>query len=269
MRLLSEVKRVRTWVMPAALMLAGITIASVLIWLRPDTKEADENLSTTAYVAVATNFKSTADQLIAAFTAQHHHQLIVVSGSTGKLFNQIKQGAPFDLFLSADAQRAGFLIDEGFAVPGSQTTYAVGRLVLLGNQPTTLEDLKRNQFRRLAMANPKLAPYGLAASQTLETLALNHVLADKIVMGENVGQAYAMVATGNADLGFVALSMIQPAARTQAWLVPAEYHDPIRQDLVLLKHGQNNPAAQAFIQFLSSRQAGALIETAGYQGNST
>lgn len=258
----------RTWVMPAVLILAGITAATMLIRQSPSTTEPNENLSTTAYIAVATNFKTTADQLITAFTAQQHHQLIAVSGSTGKLYNQIKQGAPFDIFLSADAQRAGLLIDEGFAVSGSQTTYAVGRLVLLGNQLTTLADLKRNQFRRLAMANPKLAPYGLAAAQTLETLALNHVLADKIVMGENVGQAYAMVATGNADLGFVALSMIKPAQQAQSWLVPAEFHDPIRQDLVLLRHGQNNPAAQAFLDFLSSREANALIEAAGYQGNS-
>ncbi len=259
----------RTWVMPLAFMLAGITVVSLLARQGPSTTEANEDVSVTAYIAVATNFKTTADQLTSAFMAQQQHQLIIVSGSTGKLFNQIKQGAPFDLFLSADEQRASRLIDEGFAVQGSQSTYAVGRLVLLGNQPHPLTDLKGNQFRRLAVANPKLAPYGLAAAQTLKKLDLEKVLADKIVTGENVGQAYAMVATGNADLGFVALSMIESAEQAQAWMVPADYHDPIRQDLVLLKHGQNNPAAQAFLSFLSSSQAQTLIEAAGYGRHSS
>ena len=259
----------RTWVMPAAFLLAGIAIVSLLTRQGLSTTEADADVRATAYVAVATNFKTTADQLTSAFMAQQQHQLIIVSGSTGKLFNQIKQGAPFDLFLSADAQRASRLVDEGFAVPGSQATYAVGRLALLSRQPTSLTELKGNQFRRLAMANPNLAPYGLAAAQTLKKLELEQVLTDKIVTGENVGQAYAMVATGNADLAFVALSMIDPALRAQAWMVPADYHEPIRQDMVLLKHGQNNPAARAFQSFLSSSQAQTLIEAAGYQSNAT
>jgi len=257
----------RIWVMPVAFMLAGITVASLLARQASSTADANAGVSATAYVAVATNFKTTIDQLTGAFMAQQQHQLVVVSGSTGKLFNQIRQGAPFDLFLSADAQRASRLIDEGFAVQGSQLTYAVGRLALLGTQPNPLTILKNNQFLRLAVANPRLAPYGLAAAQTLEKLKLEQIPTDKIVTGENVGQAYAMVATGNADLGFVALSMIEPARQAHTWIVPAEYHDPIRQDLVLLKRGQNNPAALAFLSFLSSSQAQMLIESAGYQSN--
>jgi molybdate transport system substrate-binding protein len=260
---------VRTWVMPVAFLLAGITVVSLLARQGLSTTAANADISSTAYVAVATNFKTTADQLTSAFMAQQQHQLILVSGSTGKLFNQIKQGAPFDLFLSADAQRASHLIDDGFAVQGSQSTYAEGRLVLLGSKPDPLTTLKDNQFRRLAVANPKLAPYGLAAAQTLKKLELEQLVGDKIVMGENVGQAYAMVATGNADLGFTALSMIEPAQQAQAWRVPADYHDPIKQDLVLLKHGQNNPAALAFLKFLSSSQAHTLIEAAGYGRHSS
>ncbi|MCR9259504.1 MAG: molybdate ABC transporter substrate-binding protein [Pseudomonadaceae bacterium] len=258
----------RTWVVPVAFMLAGITIVSLLATQRPAPTEANADSSATAYVAVATNFRTTADQLTNAFMAQQQHQLIIVSGSTGKLFNQIKQGAPFDLFLSADAQRASRLIDEGFAVQGSQTTYALGRLALLGVQPSPLEDLKANQFRRLAVANARLAPYGLAAAQTLTKLGMQQVLADKIVTGENVGQAYAMVATGNADLGFVSLSMISPAQQAHTWIVPDDYHEPIRQDLVLLTQGQNNPAALAFLSFMSTSQARKLIEAAGYWSHS-
>ncbi|XOV82573.1 MAG: molybdate ABC transporter substrate-binding protein [bacterium] len=255
----------RAWLMPAGLFLAGMAVASLIISRSSDATQTRKADSATAYIAVATNFRTTADQLVAAFTRTHRHQLIVVSGATGKLFNQITQGAPFDVFLSADHERARRLLDEGRALPGSQKTYAFGRLVLLGTQRDPLHTLQNNQYQRLAMANPKLAPYGLAATQTLDTLGLSQAAAAKTVMGENVGQAYAMVATGNADLAFVALSMLKPAQKSRSWLVPTDHHEPIRQDLVLLEKGARNPAALAFLAFLDSDAAISIIEDAGYQ----
>jgi molybdate transport system substrate-binding protein len=217
-----------------------------------------------AYAAVATNFRATAEHLLTEFHSQSPYRLALVSGSTGKLFNQVKHGAPYDLFLSADEDRAQRLIDEGLAVPNTRATYALGQLVLIGQTTVGQQELQESHFRNLAMANPKLAPYGLAAAQTLASLELSEKLADKIVMGENVGQAYAMVVTGNAEIGLVAYSLIEPANIANVWLIPGLYHDPIKQDLVLLNHGQANPAAIAFREFILSCASAEIIEAAGY-----
>lgn len=244
-----------------------LTLACVLLATHPSAETAGSKKPSNipdAYVAVATNFRATAEQLTAAFHSESPHRLAIVSGSTGKLFNQVKHGAPYDLFLSADESRAQRLIDEGFAVPCSRATYAVGQLVLIGQTPVGQKELQESKFRNLAMANPKLAPYGLAAAQTLTYLELTDELADKIVMGENVGQAYAMVVTGNAEVGLVAYSLVEPAKQANVWLIPDFYHDPIKQDLVLLNRGQANPAAIAFRQFILSTAGAGIIAAAGY-----
>ena len=244
------------------LMLAGFLLATHASAESAVSKKTTH--SPDAYAAVATNFRATAEHLLTEFHSRSPHQLALVSGSTGKLFNQVKHGAPFDLFLSADEGRAQRLIDEGLAVPNTRATYAIGQLVLIGQTKVAQKDLQESGFRSLAMANPKLAPYGLAAAQTLAHLKLSEKLADKIVMGENVGQAYAMVVTGNAEIGLVAYSLIAPAEKANAWLIPGLYHKPIKQDLVLLNHGQDNPAAIAFREFILSTASADIIEAAGY-----
>ena len=226
----------------------------------------------TALIAVAANFAEIAGALEEAFEGQSPHDVTVTTGSTGKLYAQIVKGAPFDVFLSADRARAARLEDEGHAVAGSRFTYAVGRLTLWSAHEDRISDngpavLGEDDFRALAIANPELAPYGLAARQTLENLGLLDAVSDRIVMGENIGQAFSMVATGNAELGFIALSYVMsPRNETPGswWAVPADLHDPIRQDAVLTARGAENAAARAFLDFLKSDEAGELIERYGY-----
>lgn len=225
-----------------------------------------------AVVAVAANFAEVAERLEAEFERETGHTLTFVAGSTGKLYAQIGTGAPFDAFLAADQARPERLEEEGLAVAGSRFTYATGRLTLWSPEPGRVgEDgsatLRQGEFRRLSIANPALAPYGAAAQQTLEKLGLWEGLKDKLVMGETVGQAHAMVASGNAELGFVALSYVQsPRNRTPGsrWDVPGELYAPIRQDAVLLARAAGNPAARGFLDYLRSARAKALIETYGY-----
>jgi len=216
-----------------------------------------------ATVAVATNFKLPAERLSELFHQQQpEHRIRLVSGSTGKLYTQILHGAPFDLFLAADSERPALLETQGLSVAGTRRTYALGQLALLGQTPTNRDTLSAGQFRSLAMANPQLAPYGLAAQQTLTGLGVAISEKTRLVYGENVGQAYAMVATGNAELGLVARSLLQP--NDQAWLVPSHLHAPIRQQLVLLQRGADNHAATAFLGFLRSAEAAAAIAAFGY-----
>lgn len=225
-----------------------------------------------ATIAVAGNFSEVAERLEADFERESGHDLTFVVGSTGKLYAQIAHGAPFDAFLAADRARPERLEDEGLAVAGSRFTYATGRLTLWSREPGRVggdgaATLRQGGFRLLAIANPALAPYGEAARQTLEGLGLRERLEGKIVMGETIGQAHALVASGNAELGFVALSyVLSPRNETEGsrWDVPADLHEPIRQDAVLLSRAARNPAARGFLHFLRGAAARAVIETYGY-----
>ncbi len=225
-----------------------------------------------ALVAVASNFKEPLDRLETAFETGTDHRLIVVPGSTGKLYAQIVNGAPFDMLLAADRERPRLLEESGRAVAGSRFTYAVGRLVLWSADPHTVGAdgaaiLRQGAFRRLAIANPDLAPYGKAALQVLDALSLTERLRPKLVMGENIGQAFTLAATGNADLGFVALSQVQGLDRAKAgssWEPSRTLYEPIRQDAVLLARASGNEAAHAFLDYLKSEAARTLIERSGY-----
>ncbi len=225
-----------------------------------------------AVVAVAANFTEVVERLDADFERDSRHTVTVVAGSTGKLYAQIANGAPFDAFLAADQQRPERLEKEGLAVAGSRFTYATGRLTLWSRDPGRVGSdgaatLRQGKFRLLAIANPELAPYGAAAKQALEKLALWDRFKDRIVMGETIGQAHAMVASGNAELGFVALSsVLSPRTETKGsrWEVPPDLYAPIRQDAVLLSRAAGNAAARGFLAFLRSDKAKALIESYGY-----
>lgn len=222
-----------------------------------------------AVVAVAANFTEVAEQLEKEFERQSGHTLTFVAGSTGKLYAQIANGAPFDVFLSADQERPERLEKERLAVAGSRFTYATGRLALWSSEPGRVgaATLRRGEFRRLAIANPELAPYGAAAKETLEKLGLWERFKERIVMGETIGQAHTLVASGNAELGFVALSSLlspQSEAKGSRWDVPAGLHAPIHQDAVLLTRAAGNAAARGFLDFLRSAKVKAVIRSYGY-----
>ncbi len=221
-------------------------------------------------VAVASNFRPTLDALVQAFESGSEHRVEVVSGSTGKLYAQIVQGAPFDLLLAADAERPRRLEAEGRIRPGSRFTYAIGRLVLWSPDPQRVDGegrvLKQGDFRYLAIANPKLAPYGRAARQLLQAMGLWPDLQGRLLRGENIAQAYHFVASGNAELGFVAWSQLRgPAGRGEEgswWLPTGNLHDPIEQQLVLLS---DRAGARAFHAFLAGAEAERIIESHGYE----
>ena len=237
--------------------------ATLLALLSPQIARAD-----TALVAVAANFAEPAAALIAAFEAQSDHDITLSSGATGKLYAQITFGAPYDILLAADAARPERLEAEGKAVQGSRFTYATGRLALWSanaDTPPAPDTLQTARYRRLAIANPALAPYGLAAQQALA--ALNIETGARLVMGENIAQTFAMTATGNAEYGLVALSLILSAANkgpTAHWLIPADLHDPVAQQAVLLTRAEDNAAAKDFLDFLKSDAARELIAGQGY-----
>ncbi len=222
-------------------------------------------------MAVASNFADTLERLAAAFESSSGHRVLASAGSTGKLYAQITNGAPFEVFLAADTLRPRLLEQRGAAVAGSRMTYAVGRLVLWSAQTDLVDGrgaiLGTGQFRHLALANPDTAPYGAAARQVLEHMNLWRDLSPRLVRGENITQAFHFVATGNAELGFVALSQtsrLDAANRGSGWLVPAELHAPIEQQVVLLEAGRDNPAALQFLDFLRTPAACAVIRRAGY-----
>ena len=223
-------------------------------------------------VAVAANSAEPLEAIAEVFEAQTGQPVSLVLGSTGKLYAQIVNGAPFDLFLAADQERPRRLEAEGRIVPASRFTYAVGALVLWSADPDLIGSdgvaiLRAGDFRRLAIANPDLAPYGLAAQQAMESLGVASALRPKLVMGENIGQAYAMVASGNAELGFIAASYIASPrhdGQGSAWPVPPELHEPVRQDAVLLKRAEHNAGARAFWRFLRSETAQAIFRRYGY-----
>lgn len=222
-------------------------------------------------VAVAANFAGPLAQLSTGYTAATGHTLKMSSGATGKFYAQIAAGAPFEVLLAADDDTPRKLTAEGLGVPGSQFTYAIGKLVLWSAQPGYVDTqgtvLTHGAYAHLAIANPKLAPYGRAATEVLQTLGLHDALAPKLVTAESIAQAYQFVATGNAELGFVALSQVAAPGQVAAgsyWVVPPSLYSEIRQDAVLLKAGAKNPAAAALLAYLKSPAARALIQSYGY-----
>lgn len=220
------------------------------------------------HVAVAANFTAAAKQLAAEFAAQSDHRALLSVGSTGKLYAQIAHGAPFQVFLAADQERPARAEREGLAVPGTRFTYATGRIVLYSREPAAIDPQHPRkaleQARRLAIANPRTAPYGRAAVQALERLGLYQPLAERLVTGENIAQTYQFVVTGNAPLGFVAQSQVSGETPGSTWLVPQALHDPIAQDAVLLAPGADSAAARAFLAFLRGPKARAVMAAYGY-----
>jgi len=224
-----------------------------------------------ANVAVAANFAASAKRLAEEFASGTGHKLALSSGSTGKFYAQIKSGAPFDVFLSADAETPRRLEAEKLAVAGSRFTYALGRLVLWSPRKGFVDAegaiLHSAGFTRLAIANPRLAPYGAAAKETMEKLGLWPALQVRIVQGENIAQTYQFIWSGNAELGFIAYSQLRERGETSGsyWLVPERLHAPLHQDAVLLVRGVNNAAAGAFLKFLGEMPARKSIQAHGYE----
>jgi len=224
-----------------------------------------------AQVAVAANFAEPIKAIAAVLQRTTGHTLAVSVGSTGKLYAQIRYGAPFDVFLAANSTATAALERDGLATKGSSFVYARGKLVLWSTDATQVDAkgavLKSGGFRKLAYANPKTAPYGEAAMQTLDRLGLRTALSGKLVQGESVGQAFNFVYTGNAEIGFVALSQVLQAGQLQSgslWLVPQTLYRPIEQNAVLLRHGANNPAALALVELLHSPSIKDLLRSYGY-----
>ncbi len=223
-------------------------------------------------VAVAANFLTTFQAITKQFEQETGHEVLVSPGSTGKLYLQIQNGAPFDLFFSADARRPELLEQEGFAVHGSRFTYAVGRVSLWSPDPLFIKNdgktvLTHGNFEYLAIANPKTAPYGQAAIQILKALQLWEQVKDRLVHGENIGQAFQFVFTNNAQLGFVALSQVlDPKFKNMGsrWDVPTHLYDPLTQQAVLLKRGQLNPTAKTFLVYVKGKTARGIIKRFGY-----
>jgi molybdate transport system substrate-binding protein len=243
-----------------------ILIAAALAGSAAASARADEVL-----VAVAANFAAPLAKIGAGFSATTGHTLKISSGATGKFHAQIVAGAPFEVMIAADDETPKKLVDEGLAVAGSQFTYAIGKLVLWSAQPGFVDAqgavLASGRFAHLAIANPKLAPYGRAATEVLKARGLTDALAPKLVTAESIAQAHQFVATGNAELGFVALSQVAVPGQAMSgshWLVPASLYREIRQDAVLLKAGAKNPAAIALLAYLKSAPAKALIQSWGY-----
>ena len=218
-------------------------------------------------VAVAANFTEAAKEIAAAFKAKTGHEAVLSFGASGQFYTQITQGAPFQVFLSADDARPKKLTDDGLAVAGSRFTYAIGKLVLWSKTPGLVkgeETLKAASFAKLSICNPTAAPYGAAAVEAMKALNIYDSLQPKLVEGATITQAFQFVETGNAELGFVALSQLTGPQTGSRWLVPQELYSPIRQDAVLLKSGATNEAATGFIAFLRGAEARAIIEKYGY-----
>ncbi|WP_338524957.1 molybdate ABC transporter substrate-binding protein [Pseudomonas batumici] len=223
-------------------------------------------------VAVAANFTAPIQAIAADFEKDTGHKLVAAYGATGQFYTQIKNGAPFEVFLAADDSTPAKLEKEGDIVPGSRFTYAVGTLALWSAKDGYVDAhgkvLKDNQYQHLSIADPKAAPYGLAATQVLGKLGLTDKVKDKLVTGQNITQAYQFISTGNAELGFVALSQIYKDGKVtsgSAWIVPADMHDTIKQDAVILNKGKDNVAAKALVDYLKGPKAAAIIKSYGYQ----
>lgn len=217
--------------------------------------------------AVAANFTEPAKEIGAAFEKATGHRLALSFGATGQFYAQITQGAPFDVLISADKATPAKAIGEGYAVAGTAFTYAVGKLVLFSRSLDVSAGeavLRGGKFTRIAVANPATAPYGAAAIEALKALGVHDTLLPRIVQGNNIAQTFQFVDTGNAELGFVALSQVIFLKQGSRWIVPANLYTPIAQDGVLLKVGADNDAAKAFLAFLKGPQARAVIENYGY-----
>ena len=223
-------------------------------------------------VAVAANFAAPMKRIAAEFEKDTGHRAVLSFGATGKFYAQIINGAPFDVFFAADEATPARLEKDGAAVPGSRFAYATGTLVLWSVQAGVVdaqgETLKKGEFKKLAIAAPKLAPYGAAAMETMTRLGLLASLEPKLVVGESIGQAYSFVSTGNAELGFLALSQVYEDGQLKsgsAWIVPENLHRPIRQDAVLLSRAKDNKAATELMAFLKTEKARVVIRSFGYQ----
>lgn len=223
-------------------------------------------------VAVAANFAQTLKEISTVFEKDTGHKLAITQGPTGKLYAQISQGAPFEVFLSADDETPERLITEGKAISGTRFTYAIGRLALWSPRPDLVDEggqvLKTDKFRFLAIANARVAPYGRAAVQVMQKLGVLASIEPRVVQGESITQTFQFVSTGNAQLGFVALSQISENGKIKsgsAWIVPENLHEQLRQDAVLLNPGKDSPAASALLNFLKSDKAKKIIASHGYQ----
>ena len=223
-------------------------------------------------IAVAANFTAPARALAEIFARTTGHEAKLSFGATGAFYTQIKNGAPFDILLAADDERPIRLEKEGDTVPGSRFTYAIGQLVLWSAKPGFVDGegavLKGGKFNKIAIANPKLAPYGAAAVETMDKLGLAAALTPKLVTGESIGQTYNFIATGNAELGFVALAQVLDGGKLKSgsmWVVPAKYHAPIIQDAVILKRAAANPAAKAWMALMRSPNTQDFIRSYGYE----
>ncbi|MEM6703446.1 MAG: molybdate ABC transporter substrate-binding protein [Acidobacteriota bacterium] len=238
--------------------------ALVAILLGPSPAVAEQ-----ALVAVAANFTTVAEQLVEDFESSAQHSVALTTGSTGKLYAQLRHGAPYDVFLAADQERPRLLVESGLVADGGLFTYARGRLVLWGADLPAAPDwdsaLEIGEARRIALANPELAPYGAAARSALEAGGHWRRLQAKLVFGENVGQAFSMVASGSAQLGLLARSSVVAFGGPSGHLVPESLHQPIRQDAVLLRRAQGNAAARAFFEYLKSPAAQRRLLESGYE----
>lgn len=228
--------------------------------------QADEVL-----VAVAANFTAPMQKIAIEFEKDTGHKVVSSFGATGKFYAQIKNGAPFEVLLAADDETPAKLVKENAAVAGSQFTYAIGKLVLWSAKPAIVDEagavLKSASFDHLAIANPKLAPYGAAAVETMKAMGVYDSLQPKIVTGESIAQAHQFISSGNALLGFVALSQVLKDGKIEgsAWVVPAKIYAPIRQDAVVLDKGKGKPAVEALLKYLKGDKAKAVIKSFGYE----
>jgi len=223
------------------------------------------------HVAVAANFAAPMQKIATSFEQTSGHKVLLSFGATGNLYAQIKNGAPFQMFLSADDETPAKLEQEGLGVAATRFVYATGKLVLWSSQPNLVDDqgniLKTQRFQHLAIANPKLAPYGAAAVETLSNLGVLQEIKPKFVQGENIAQTYQFVASGNAPLGFVALSQVMgegKIAKGSAWLVPSHLHAPLRQEAIVLQKGKDNAAVSALFNHLRSDNAKQVMRAYGY-----
>ncbi len=228
----------------------------------------------TAIIAVATNFIQPMREIKKDFEKRHPHKLILSFAASGKLYAQIKNGAPFDVFLSADQDKPMRLVNDALAVKETLTTYAIGELILWSETPNLFQNksltelLSSGANRKIALANPRLAPYGFAAFEIIKNLNLDRLIRSRLVMGENISHAYQYVRTGNAKIGFIAKSQLVMDSSSgvgSMMELPKSLYTPIKQDAILINHGKDNAAAKAFMLYLQRDETKALIEQMGYQ----
>lgn len=251
-----------SWAARAMRCVAHVALVGFAL-LQPALAQAGEEIK----VAVAANFTEPAREIAAAFEKATSNKAVLSFGATGQFYAQIAQGAPFEILISADKATPAKAISEGHAVAGTAFTYAVGKLVLFSKTSGLAlgeAALKEGKFAKIAIANPATAPYGAAAVETMKALGVYDALQAKIVQGNNIGQTFQFIDTGNAEVGFVALSQVILAKDGSRWMVPSNLYSPIAQDAVLLKNGAGNAAAKAFLAFLKGPEARAVIEKYGY-----